>query len=155
MAAFTRWERDQSSDPAASSFGTPTREEGTEMLTPRELRSRMSAYVDAVNGRDPEIIAGLFSEDAVQADPVSNPPNVGRTAITAFFENGIAASDSWTFTAQAVHTCAAHMAIDFRISVETGGTTMTIDGIEVFTIDADGLFTAVHAYWDDADLTLG
>jgi steroid Delta-isomerase len=125
------------------------------MLTRDELHNRLSAYVDAVNRRDPEGIAGLFTENAVQADPVSNPPNVGRTAIAAFFENGIAASDSWTFTAKSVHTCAAHIAIDFQISVETGGTSMTIDGIEVFTADADGLFTAVHAYWDDADLTFG
>jgi steroid delta-isomerase len=126
-----------------------------EMLTPEALRTRMVAYVDAVNRRDPEAIAGLFSEDAVHADPVSNPPNVGRTAIATFFENGIAASDSWTFTAKAVHTCAANVAIDFEISLETGGSTMTIEGIEVFTTDADGVFTSVHAYWDDADLTFG
>lgn len=125
------------------------------MLTPEALRTRMVAYVDAVNRRDPEAIAGLFSEDAVHADPVSNPPNVGRTAIATFFENGIAASDSWTFTAKAVHTCAANVAIDFEISLETGGSTMTIEGIEVFTTDADGVFTSVHAYWDDADLTFG
>ncbi len=30
---------------------------------------------------------------------------------------------------------------------------MTIDGIEVFAADDDGLFTSVHAYWDDADLS--
>ena len=125
------------------------------MLTPEALRTRMVAYVDAVNRRDPEAIAGLFSEDAVHADPVSNPPNVGRTAIATFFENGIAASDSWTFTAKAVHTCAANVAIDFEISLETGGSTMTIEGIEVFTTDADGVFTSVHAYWDNADLTFG
>jgi steroid delta-isomerase len=125
------------------------------MLTPEELRQRIATYVDAVNGRDPAAIAGLFTEDGVQADPVSNPPNVGRAAITAFFEAGIAASEAWTFTAKAVHTCAAHVAIDFEIVVETGGTTMTIDGIEVFTTDEDGQFTTVLAYWDDADLTFG
>ncbi|MGD0394858.1 MAG: nuclear transport factor 2 family protein [Acidimicrobiales bacterium] len=123
------------------------------MLTPAELRARMVEYVDAVNRRDAAGIAALFAVDAVQADPASNPPNVGRTAIASFFESGIAASDSWTFTAKTVHTCAAHVAIDFEISVQTGGSTMVIDGIEVFTTDADGFFTSVHAYWDDADLT--
>ncbi len=123
------------------------------MLTPDELRARIATYVDAVNGRDPSVIAGLFTEDGVQADPVSGPANVGRPAIAEFFANGIAASDSWTFTAKAVHTCASNVAIDFEISVETGGSTMVIDGIEVFTADADGLFTSVNAYWDDADLT--
>ena len=52
-----------------------------------------------------------------------------------------------------MHTCAAHVAIDFEIAVVTGGATMTIDGIEVFTTDEDGLFATVHAYWDDADLS--
>jgi uncharacterized protein YaaQ len=78
---------------------------------------------------------------------------VGRPAIRTFFENSVAASDSWTFTSTAVHTCADHVAIDFSIEVETGGATMTIDGIEVFVVAADGLFRSVHAYWDDADLS--
>ena len=123
------------------------------MLTPDQLRARIADYVDAVNGRVPTVIADLFTEDGVQADPVSSPPNVGRAAIAEFFANGIAASDSWTFAANAVHTCASRVAIDFEISVETGGTTMVIDGIEVFTADDDGLFTSVYAYWDDADLS--
>ena len=125
------------------------------MLTGAELRERIVGYVDAVNARDPRAIADRFTEDAVHADPVSNPPNLGRTAIIAFFESGIAASDGWTFEARAVHTCGDHVAIDFAIAVEGGGTTMTIDGIEVFAVDDDGRFRSVHAYWDDADLTFG
>ncbi len=123
------------------------------MLKPDELRTKIVAYVDAVNQRDPEGIAQLFSEDAVQADPASNPPNVGRSGIAEFFRNGIAGSESWTFTAKAVHTCAPNVAIDFEIAVLTGGSTMVIEGIEVFTARDDGLFTSVYAYWDDADLT--
>ena len=122
------------------------------MLTPDELRSRITIYVGAINARDPLAIAALFAPDAVQADPASNPPNIGRDAIAAFFEAGIGASESWTFTAKAVHTCAANVAIDFEIVVDVGGSTMTIDGIEVFTTDDEGLFTSVYAYWDDADL---
>ena len=125
------------------------------MLTPNELRSLIADYVDAVNAREAHAIAALFTEDAVQADPVSNPPNVGRAAITAFFEAGIAASQAWTFAAKEVHTCGAHVAVDFGISVETGGSSMTIDGIEVFVADDEGLFISAHAYWDDADLTFG
>jgi steroid delta-isomerase len=125
------------------------------MLTPNELRSLIADYVDAVNAREAHAIAALFTEDAVHADPVSNPPNVGRAAITAFFEAGISASQSWTFTAKEVHTCGAHVAVDFGISVQTGGSSMTIDGIEVFVAADDGLFVSAHAYWDDADLTFG
>lgn len=123
------------------------------MLSPDELRRSVKTYVEAVNSRDPNAIAALFADDAVQADPASNPPNVGRTAIAAFFEGSIGASDSWTFTAKAIHTCATNVAIDFRIDLVTGGASMAIDGIEVFTVGDDGLFTSVFAYWDDADLT--
>jgi steroid delta-isomerase len=123
-------------------------------VTPDDLRGRIAAYVDALNTRDPVLIAALFAEDAVQADPASDPPNLGRTAIAAFFDGSVAASDGWTFAAKAVHTCAAQVAIDFQIDVEAGGSTMTIDGIEVFTFDDDGLITSVYAYWDAADLTV-
>ncbi len=125
------------------------------MLTGDELRERIVGYVEAINARDPRAIAERFTEDAVHADPVSNPPNLGRAAITTFFENGIAASDAWTFEARAVHSCGDHVAIDFAIAVESGGTTMHIDGIEVFAVDDDGRFRSVHAYWDDADLSFG
>jgi steroid Delta-isomerase len=121
--------------------------------TPDTLRTLVAGYVDAINARDPAAIAARFAEDARQADPASNPPNLGRAAIEAFFAASIEASESWTFTAKAVHTCASTVAIDFAIDVVTGGATMTIDGIEVFQVGEDGLITAVDAYWDDADLT--
>lgn len=123
------------------------------MPTPDQLRTRIAEYVNAVNSRDANAIAAQFTEDAHHHDPVSNPPNVGRAAIVTFFESGIAASDAWTFTANAVHTCADSVAIDFEIAVVTGGATMTIAGIEVFESDEEGRFTSVRAYWDDADLT--
>ncbi len=125
------------------------------MPEPVDLRTRVREYVEAINSRDPSVIAAQFSPDAVQADPVTNPPNIGRDAITAFFEAGIAASETWRFAAKHVHTCGRHVAIDFEIEVATGGGTMTIDGIEVFTAGDDGRFTSAHAYWDDADLTFG
>ena len=122
------------------------------MLTPDQLRERISGYVADVNSREASAIAAHFAEDAVHADPVSNPPNLGRPAIATFFENGIAASDGWTFSASDVHTCADHVAMHFAIAVETGGASMTIEGIEVFSVDEEGLFRSVHAYWDDTDV---
>ena len=89
-----------------------------------------------------------------QADPASNPPNVGRDAIRAFFTGSIEASEGWTFSAPSVHTCGDQVAINFQIVVESGGTTMTIAGIEVFTVNDDGLIASVNAYWDEADLAV-
>ncbi len=122
--------------------------------SPAELRARVEGYVAAVNGRDPDALAALFAEDALQADPASAPPNVGRDAIRAFFAASIGASRAWTFTAGRVHTCADHAAIDFRIEIDLDGAVTTIAGIEVFTFEPGGLIRSVHAYWDDADVTV-
>ena len=124
------------------------------MLSPDQLRRRVDRYVRTVNGREPQAIAALFAEDGVQADPASNPANVGRPAIAAFFEASVGASDTWTFHADRVHTCAPNAAIDFRIELVTAGTPMAIAGIEVFTFDDEGLIRSVYAYWDDADVSL-
>jgi steroid delta-isomerase len=122
--------------------------------TSDELRALIAHYVSTLNSRDPQGIASLFAEDAVQADPASNPPNVGRDAIRAFFIGSIEASEGWTFSASSVHTCGDQVAINFQIVVESGGTTMTIAGIEVFTVNGDGLIASVYAYWDEADLAV-
>jgi len=121
--------------------------------TPDELRAAIDHYVTTVNGRDPDAIADLFTEDAVQADPASQPPNIGRQAIVEFFTAGIAASEGWVFEAERVHTCASTVAIDFRITVSLGAGSMVISGIEVFEATDDGRFASAHAYWDDADLS--
>jgi steroid Delta-isomerase len=134
---------------------TPSGSEDARVPESIDLRARVAEYVDAINSRDPGAIAGQFTPDAVQADPVTNPPNVGRDAIRAFFDAGVAASDDWRFRAKTVHTCGLHVAIDFEIEVATGGQTMTIDGIEVFAVADDGRFSSAHAYWDDADLSFG
>jgi steroid delta-isomerase len=122
--------------------------------TADELRALIATYVSTLNTRDPDAIAALFAEDAVQADPASNPPNVGRAAIRAFFTASIGASEGWTFSASAVHTCGDQVAFNFQIEVKSSDTTMTIGGIEVFTVNDDGLIASVNAYWDEADLAL-
>ena len=123
--------------------------------TPDELRAAVGRYVATINGRDPEAIADLFTEDAVQADPASQPANVGRDAIVRFFRDGIGASDGWVFEATAVHTCGTAVAVDFGIAVTLGDGTMRIRGIEVFEAADDGRFRSAHAYWDDADVAFG
>lgn len=123
------------------------------MPTPDELRNAVDHYVATINGRDPGAIAALFSDEAVQADPASNPPNVGRAAITTFFTDGIAASAGWTFESTDVHTCGSTVAFHFRITVSLGEGSMVITGIEVLESADDGRFTSAHAYWDEADVT--
>lgn len=119
------------------------------------LRSKIAAYVSCINARVASDIASLFAEDAIQADPASQPANEGRAAIEAFFTAGIEASEAWTFRASDLHPCGNAVAFSFAIDVVTGGATMTIAGIEIFTFDDSGLVRTAHAYWGDDDITFG
>jgi ketosteroid isomerase-like protein len=110
-------------------------------------------YAAAVSARDVDAVVSLFAEGAVQRDPATAPPNVGREAIATFLGNGVGASTATLFEPLAVHTAGDHVAIDFKVTVTLGTGTMVIEGIEVFTVDADGLIAGVTAYWDDADVT--
>ncbi|MGH9092045.1 MAG: nuclear transport factor 2 family protein [Acidimicrobiales bacterium] len=125
------------------------------MPTPDELRDLVGRYCAAVTARDAAAVAALFAEDAVQRDPATAPPNEGRAAIEAFFQSAVDASTATRFEALAVHTAGDHVAIDFRVAVTLEAGAMTIEGIEVFTVGADGLIGEVTAYWDDADVTFG
>jgi steroid Delta-isomerase len=118
-----------------------------------ELRALVDRYCTAVSSRDAGAVAALFAEDAVQRDPATAPPNVGRDAIRAFFQAAVDASEATEFEALAVHTAGEHVAIDFRVTVTLEGGTMTISGIEVFTVGPGGTIREVTAYWDDADVT--
>lgn len=125
------------------------------MPTPESLRQLVHRYCRAVTDRDVEAVVALFTPDAVQADPASSPPNVGHQAIAAFFQAAVDASTATTFQATGVHTCGSQVAIDFTVVVALEAGTMTISGIEVFTVTEEGLISAVTAYWDDADVRIG
>lgn len=122
--------------------------------TADELRQLVARYAEAVSTGDPAKVAALFRPDAVQTDPVTAPPNVGRDAIRAFFESAAAASQSTRFEVLAVHTAGTHAAIDFRVTVTLDTGSMQIEGIEVFEFDDEGLICTVAAYWDEADVSL-
>lgn len=124
------------------------------MPTPEELRQLVQRYAAAVSAGDPAAVAAMFRPDAVQTDPATAPPNVGRDAIAAFFENAAAASKGTRFEARAVHTAGSFAAIDFEVTVTLESATMRIEGIEVFDVDDDGLIRTVTAYWDDADVSV-
>ncbi len=125
------------------------------MPTPESLRALVGRYCEAVSSGSVERVVALFAPDAVQADPASAPPNVGREAIGSFFAAAFEAAERTTFEALAVHTSGSSVAIDFKVTVDLGGGQMTITGIEVFTVGDDDLIVRVDAYWDDADVTVG
>lgn len=123
------------------------------MPTAEYLRQLVDRYATAITARDVDAVVALFTEDAVQQDPATAPPNVGHEAIRAFLQSAVDASTATAFEALTVHTCGDHVAIDFRVTVTLEAGAMVIQGIEVFTVAEDGLIRSVTAYWDEGDVT--
>jgi hypothetical protein len=87
-------------------------------------------------------------------DPYPTGLHTGRDEIKAFIQSGFDSSETMTFAVEAVHPVADKAAIRFQITATiAGGGTMTIRGVEVFTVTDDGLISAVEAYWGEEDVT--
>lgn len=122
--------------------------------TIEQLRQTVATYAATVTARNAKAYAALFTPDAVQVDPYPSEPNVGRNAIRAFMARSILGSETMLFEVGEVHPVADRVAISFHITLQLAGdSTMHIRGIEVFTVDDDGLISAVDAYWGDEDVT--
>ena len=114
----------------------------------------MARYAAVVTSKDAAAYAALFTPDAVQMDPYPNGLHTGRDEIQAFIQSGFDGCETMTFEVEEVHPVADKAAIRFQITLGlAGGATMHIRGVEVFTIEDDGLISAVEAYWGEEDLT--
>jgi uncharacterized protein (TIGR02246 family) len=126
------------------------------MPTTAQLRQTVERYAATVTARNADDYAALFTPDAVQVDPYPSAPNTGRDAIRDFMQRSIDGSETMLFEVTEVHPVADRVAIAFHITLTLAGdATMHIKGIEVFTVDDDGLISAVDAYWGDEDITFG
>jgi steroid Delta-isomerase len=121
-------------------------------VTHDEIKETLDRYGRAFGDKDLPGLLALFREDAVQADPVNVPANVGHEAIATFFTNAFNACSSCSWEALTLHTCGDHAGVDFRVTVTTADGSMTIEGVEVFDFDEQGLINTVSAYWGDADV---
>ncbi|MFL6155209.1 MAG: nuclear transport factor 2 family protein [Marmoricola sp.] len=117
------------------------------MPTREEIQTAIETYVDAVGRHDLEATVACFAEDAVQEDPIGTPPNVGKDAIRAFFEQSYAVPFSTTMTGPLLVT-GDYAAAHFTINVETGGDPFVVRVIDVMHFDADGRITEVRAIVD-------
>jgi steroid Delta-isomerase len=125
------------------------------VATPEELQALVARYAEIASSRDVDAYVALFTDDAVQTDPVGRPPNVGKEAIAAFRQSALDACEAMTFSATDVHPAGDQVAFHFAVEVSLGTGTMSIEGIEVFTVTDDGRLRTVDAYWGDDDVSIG
>lgn len=122
------------------------------MANPDDLRELVERYARTVTSRDLDAYVALFTEDAIQGDPMNETPKLGHTGIREFMGGAFNASQGTEFRTSDVHCSGDHVAFHFAIEVTLDSGSMTISGIETFEVAADGRIKEVRAYWDQADV---
>ena len=123
------------------------------MPTPEQVRVAVESYVELFGAGNRDRWVQLFSEDAVVVDPVPSDPHEGREAIGGFWDGITSMADHVEIDQQALHICGDHAALVYSVKLanaDEGG--MAFDGVEIFSVDDEGLITSAKAYWDPAEL---
>jgi steroid delta-isomerase len=119
------------------------------MPTPDQLRAVADRYCSAAGSGDVEGILACYAEGASVVDPYPAPPRVGTEAIRTMFEERFAMARPVAFLTQLSVLAEDRVAFVFSIEAVTADrSTIAFEGIDIFTVDDEGLIREQIAYWD-------
>lgn len=115
--------------------------------TPEQVRRAVERHFACWNaGRREEWIAN-FADDVVFHDPVGKPPKRGREAAERSWDNSFTHGQQWTLELTRIVVCADEAAITLRNHGTVDGRSFTMEGIEIWKVDAAGRVREVRAYF--------
>jgi len=126
----------------------------------RELAIQSRA---AVHARDRDGWLGLFSSDAVVADPIGPSPfdpegtgHQGLEAIAAFYDTVIAPSESISFEIEQSYLCGDEVADVgvIRTVIAGGSHEAVVRGVYTYRGNGAGKIVALRAFWEFESLEL-
>src|SRR3954469_13595610 len=118
------------------------------MATPEQVRAAVDRYVQTFSSGDRDGWLANFATDAVHVDPATAPPNVGREAIGAFWDNTYQLTEKIDLDVHDVIVAGNEAVMVFTINARGAGGGVQIDAVDVFEIDDDGHICGMKAYFD-------
>ena len=121
------------------------------MPTPEQNTATVHRYLELVAKGAPDEVAELYTSDATLEDPVGGEVHIGRQAIRGFYaniENVKGSTEIYTLRA-----LGHEVAYFWKLSLDFGGSGMSIDIISVMTFDDDAKITSMKAYWGPENVT--
>ncbi|MDQ2726451.1 MAG: nuclear transport factor 2 family protein [Actinomycetota bacterium] len=123
------------------------------MPPPEQVRTTVESYVELLSAGERDTWLDLFAEDATLTDPVPSEAHVGRSAIGSFWTGMTGMADRLVMRRHELHVCGNEAALVYTMILETDeGAGTAFDGVEIFTVDAEGLIVSARAYWDPSEL---
>ena len=113
------------------------------------IRSTSDNYFAAVSQLDQAAYLACFASDAVVHDPYGGRAWQGHEGLTKFFGGMERTWASFTMTPGESHVSGNRLATTWTAQgVSKNDKTAQFAGINVFTVNEDGLITQLEAYWD-------
>ena len=127
----------------------PSRDTEGRSERPRlDVQRLVERYVARFNASDRDAWVALFSRDAVQHDPVGEPPHRGVDEIAAWWDRAVAVYDGIIIEPRRISVNGVEAAMSWRIVERHDGKQRAFEGVDVLRFDSDGLIAEVRAYWD-------
>lgn len=113
------------------------------------IHSASNNYFAAVSSLDRVAYLACFSEEAVVHDPYGGRPWQGHEALAKFFSGMERTWASFTMTPGEAFVSGNRLATTWTAQgTSKNDKSATFSGINVFTVNDDGLITQLEAYWD-------
>jgi ketosteroid isomerase-like protein len=90
----------------------------------------------------------LFTDDAVVEDPVGAGGHHGKEAITHFRDTVIATMDKFEYEIERCYECGDEAAAVVTFHITSGGHTMDMDVVNIYTRSPDGRLASLRSFWD-------
>jgi ketosteroid isomerase-like protein len=112
----------------------------------------ITAYFEAVNGRDVDALSALFADD-VELRPVGSPPLRGRDAVIAYYPPLIAGFAELRDEPVRVSVAGDVVTVEIAVVGRTlAGADVAFDAVDVFDLDADGRIVRLSLWYDTRDV---
>lgn len=115
------------------------------MTTP----STISNYFAALNGMNRAAYVACFTDDAEVLDPYGGRPLQGTAGLNKFMDGLERTWATFTMTTYEGYGAGDRFAVRWTASATAkSGKTAHFGGINLFTLNSDGLITRLEGYWD-------
>ena len=122
-------------------------------MSPEVVSKAIRNYFAAIRAMDEKAWVKTFAEDAITYDPVGAPPTKGHQRLAEFFQTITAAFKEVGLTENEIFIAGNGAAVKWTgTGISKQGNKVRFEGIDVFTVNENGLIERLEGYWNPAEM---
>ncbi len=111
-------------------------------------RTAVEKHAEHWNAMNRASWVALFSPNATFEDPVGAAPKLGTEAVHNSWDRSFRPGRRWFLHPKQIIEAGSEAAVVMRNEGHLGDRVVEVNGIEIFTVDDDGLIVSVRSFFD-------